>query len=151
MTREQSAVVAGAAPALLADALRRYGPVCLRATGRSMLPSIEPGDVLRIEHATADLIQRGDVILYDVGGRLIAHRVVRRAVDNGVVHLITRGDSHWWTDPPIAAAQLIGRVIGIPRCTVAGHVRGGVMRVWRSLRERATSRAALAPSPAAAR
>lgn len=151
MTREQSAVLAGAAPALLADALRRYGPVRLRATGRSMLPSVEPGDVLRIEHATADRIQPGDVILYDAGGRLIAHRVVRSAVDNGVTHLITRGDSHWWTDPPIASAQLLGRVIGIRRCTMAGHVRGAVMRVWRSLRERATSRAALAPSPAGAR
>ena len=124
MTRDQSAVVAGAAPALLADALRRYGRVCLRATGRSMLPAIEPGDVLRIEHATADLIQPGDVILYDVGGRLIAHRVVRSAVDNGVVHLITRGDSHWWTDPPIASAQLLGRVIGIPPLHGGGPCEG---------------------------
>ena len=112
---------------------------------------VEPGDVLRIEHATADRIQPGDVILYDAGGRLIAHRFVRSAFDNGIVHLITRGDSHWWTDPPIASAQLLGRVIGIRRCTMAGHVRGAVMRVWRSLRERATSRAALAPNPAGAR
>jgi signal peptidase I len=151
MTRDQSALVADAAPALFADTLRRYGRVSLRATGRSMLPAIEPGDVLRVEHATADRIQPGDVILYDAGGRLIAHRCVRISVAAGVVGLVARGDSHCWTDPPISPAQVLGRVVGIPRCSAAGHVQGAVMRIWRSLRDRAASRGALATIPAGAR
>src|SRR5262245_46455343 len=81
MTRDQEALVAGAAPALFAEALRQFGRVHLRASGRSMLPAIEPGDVLEVEYAVPERIEVGDVILYDAGGRLLAHRVVTKIVD----------------------------------------------------------------------
>jgi len=150
MTRDQKALVAGIAPSLFADALRQFGRVQLRASGRSMRPAIEPGDVLDVENAAADRIQVGDIILYDAGGRLLAHRVVTKIVDRETVRLVPRGDSHWWADPSIDASKVLGRVVGISRHPSAGHAGGAAHRVWRGLRRRVAGLVGAPASPASA-
>jgi signal peptidase len=132
MTRDQSALVARVAPSLFAEALGRFGEVRFRATGRSMLPAIAPGDTLRVASATAQDMQPGDVVLYDAGGCLLAHRLVRKSLVGNNWRLVARGDSHWWCDPPISSVQVLGRIVGVPACSNANRVRGMVMRVWRA-------------------
>ena len=74
-----AACIDRAAAALFAEALHRFGALTFRASGHSMLPSIEPGECCSVTIASAEQIQAGDVILYRRGGRLIAHRLVRIA------------------------------------------------------------------------
>lgn len=62
---------------LLRAALAR-GPLRLRAGGHSMRPTLRPGDELRIEAREARDVVLGDIVLADVGGRPVLHRVVRR-------------------------------------------------------------------------
>jgi signal peptidase I len=150
MARDQQALVAGVAPALFADALRRFGRVRLRASGRSMLPAIEPGDLLEVEYADPERIHVGDIILYDAGGRLLAHRVVTKIVDRETVRLVARGDSHWWADPSIDASRVLGRVVGISRDSSADHVGGAARRVWRGLRRRVAGLVGASATPASA-
>jgi signal peptidase I len=94
---------------LIAEALQVEGSVRIRLTGTSMLPAIWPGEVLAVEQPRSTSI--GDIVLFMREGRLFAHRVVERG--NG--QLITRGDAVMDSDPPLSAAQALGRVTAIIR------------------------------------
>jgi signal peptidase I len=93
----------------LAAALLREGhAIRFRATGRSMRPAIRHGDLLRVEPVDWRTLRPGDVVLFRLGGRLLAHRVVRA---DGT-KLVTRGDRSPREDPPVTADQVLGRVAG---------------------------------------
>ncbi|MFN7922936.1 MAG: S24/S26 family peptidase [Bryobacteraceae bacterium] len=93
---------------LAAQSLRLNGVMTLRAHGTSMLPSIRPGALLRIERIDGRQAQRGDVVLVRDAGQFRLHRVRRTASD----HLVTRGDRHLQDDPPTALEHVLGRVAG---------------------------------------
>jgi hypothetical protein len=104
---------------LLSQVLNQCGEARIRVSGTSMLPSIRPADVLHIRSVDISAVQPDEVILFEVGRRLFAHRVVR-AESRGLERvLITRGDMHSHDDPPVTEAQLLGRV--------AAQLRDGVV------------------------
>ena len=112
----QEELLTTAAPALIADVLRRFGNARLRVAGASMLPAIRPRDVLFVERRAIQQIQIGDIVLFALDDRLFAHRVVRRDVDEaGAPTLVTRGDTHRDEDLPIASNQLLGQVLTVTR------------------------------------
>jgi hypothetical protein len=95
---------------LLSQVLDRCGEARIRVSGTSMLPSIRPADVLHIRSVDIAEVQPDEVILFEMGRCLFAHRVVR-ADSSGLERvLITRGDMHSHDDPPVTAAHLLGRV-----------------------------------------
>lgn len=113
---------------LAAEVLRSAGELRLRVTGTSMLPAIWPGEVLLIRRDGALQAGPGDVILFERDGRLCAHRVVRRM--EGPVW-ITRGDRLMHDDAPVSGDELLGRVVGVPRQTVAQRAVAFVLaRSW---------------------
>jgi hypothetical protein len=134
---------AAAAPALMREAIERFGAARLRAFGGSMAPAIRPGDLLHVQWRPAAAIRPGDVVLFERDGRLFAHRVVR-CRGNGTIQ--TRGDSHLHSDPPLATRQVLGVVYALtrdghrldcPRATCAlGAIGRGLARRLRGLIER---------------
>ena len=96
---------------LVAEVLGRFGEVRLRVTGSSMLPSVQPGDVLTIRRCVMSAVESGAIVLCTRDGRLFAHRVVSRRN----THLVTRGDALEWQDPPVRQDQLLGRVVALTR------------------------------------
>jgi hypothetical protein len=100
---------------LAAEVLSRFGEIRLRVTGSSMLPSVQPGDILTIRRCVMSAVECGAIVLFTRGGRLFAHRVVARRL----THLVTRGDALAWQDPPVFEDQLLGRVAALTR-----HGRG---------------------------
>ena len=107
---EASSNLEDVAPGLLSQVLDRCGEARIRVAGTSMLPSIRPADVLHIRAVDMTRVQRDDVILYAQGPRLFAHRVVQTSGPSLPPVVITRGDMHEHDDPPVTAAQLLGRV-----------------------------------------
>jgi signal peptidase I len=98
---------------LIADLLGKGHAVRFQARGHSMHPLIQSDDYLTVEPADASAIVRGDVVLADAERGLTAHRVVQIArTGSGELVLITRGDNVGQSDPPLPAAQLLGRVVG---------------------------------------
>lgn len=95
---------------MAAEMLRSFGELRLRVTGTSMLPSVRPGDVLRVVAAKPEDVRRGEIVLFERDGRLFAHRVVESGA-----RLITRGDRHRHDDPPVEARELLGRVSAVLR------------------------------------
>jgi hypothetical protein len=121
---------------LAAEVLGSGGTIRLQALGTSMLPSIWPGDVLRIEHKAANVTALGDIVLVSRGGRFFVHRLLEKR-DCG---WITRGDSLPQNDPPVAEAQVLGRVSLIhretgvivpkPRLSVFGRTLASLLCRW---------------------
>jgi len=61
---------------LAAQVLRSSGKLRFRATGASMMPAVWPGDLLEVRRHGVEEIEPGDVVLFQRGGGLTAHRVV---------------------------------------------------------------------------
>jgi signal peptidase I len=99
---------------LAGDLLRSSGSLRLRATGRSMLPAIWPGDTLEIERANPNALLEGDIAMFTTEHRFVAHRVVVKDCA-GNSKLQTQGDAVSHPDSPVAASNLIGKVSSIVR------------------------------------
>lgn len=102
--------------------LRSRGRVFLNVSGTSMLPSVRPGDILKVRRASIQNISLGDIVLFGRAERLYIHRAIRRTVARcqGAmeIHLITRGDSLARSDGPLGPVNLLGKVVRLER---GGH------------------------------
>ncbi len=89
----------------------------------SMSPEINAGDVVIVDDAPVDTIERGDVITYERpgGDQLVTHRVIEVRSDGDSTSYRTKGDANEDPDPtPIPASNVIGVVaFHIP---LIGHV-----------------------------
>jgi hypothetical protein len=94
----------------IADLLGRGIGVRFRAAGGSMHPTIRCGQHVEIMPVDAAALTRGDVVLTRQGRGLTAHRIVRIRENR----ITTRGDSCCENDPELRAADILGRVVGIP-------------------------------------
>lgn len=96
---------AEALASLLRQTLAAGGRVRLLLQGRSMTPTL-PSDC-EIEAAPlAGPAPLGALVIFVADGRLVAHRLVRRAGDRWV----TQGDGRPLPDAPLTADQIIGVV-----------------------------------------
>jgi signal peptidase I len=96
-----------------AEFLRARGFLRLKVAGRSMLPTMWPGDILMIESRRAGDLTVGDIGLFEHRARFFIHRIQRLLVLNASLHFVTRGDSASHDDPPFPAESLLGKVVQI--------------------------------------
>lgn len=103
----------------IAEKLRADGSVCFRVLGASMFPSIRSGDLVFVRSFSYEQASRGDVVLYERGGRLFVHRVIKGAMGGAGIKrshaLITKGDALDGEDEPVTRAEFLGRVIRLHR------------------------------------
>ena len=89
---------------------RYLGYEIFHIVSESMEPSIPVGSVIYVEPIDPDLIVRGDIIAYNSGDSVIAHRVVTNQVVEG--YYTTKGDANEGEDlSDVRYSQLIGRVV----------------------------------------
>ena len=130
-----------------AELLRRGNSICFRADGQSMQPTIRPGEVITVEPVVPSQIKRGDIVLYRAATGIIAHRVVRikrkrRSTQSSLLSphssFVLRGDASRACDEPVAAGQVLGKVIAVERdgrSMVLDRKRAKIMskgRLWAS-------------------
>lgn len=101
--------------ALVTEILRRFGEVQIVELGRSMIPSIYPGDVLTISAKQDRNASCGDIVLYLRAGRFCVHRVTRTWQERERFFFVTRGDAAAQEDAPFDENQLLGCVMAITR------------------------------------
>lgn len=75
-----------------------------------MFPSVWPGDILIVERIAARALAEGDIVLYERGSRLFAHRVVKNRELDGDIGMLTRGDAMLTPDPAVLPAEVLGRI-----------------------------------------
>ncbi|MBN2005991.1 MAG: hypothetical protein JXA21_21715 [Anaerolineae bacterium] len=82
------------------------GPTRLRVQGRSMLPTLRPGDEVLVEPATADALLPGDFVVVAGAPGGFLHRFLGRRGDQ----VLTKGDGHFSLDPAWPPQAVLGRV-----------------------------------------
>lgn len=101
--------------------MTRDGIAVWRARGVSMGPTWGPEALLGVRPVSpADPPLCGDVIVYEMGDGVLAHRVVFRRRSPEGWSYVTQGDARWQPDR-----------IPVPE----SRVRGVVVRVWRGNQE----------------
>lgn len=99
----------------LSDSLRKLGCRFEPGAGRSMLPTIKPGEylIVKVINDKSEL-QVGDIIVFDSPiyynpfGGFVAHRIIKL----GKNKVRTKGDNNKRPDPPIKYHQVLGIIIG---------------------------------------
>ncbi len=98
------------------DLLRRGTPVSFTATGLSMRPFINDGEIITVAPVKIRSIRTGDILLYRDNKTVIAHIVVSINKNRTPEPLfILRGDLGTSADEEVTAEQILGKVVGITR------------------------------------
>ena len=79
-----------------------------------MYPSIREGELITVGPVEASDVKLGDIVLYRSERGLIAHRVVEIASRDSREFRL-QGDASLSCDRPVAAEQILGRVVGVQR------------------------------------
>jgi signal peptidase I len=97
---------------MAAEVLRSCGSLCTRVTGRSMLPTIWPGDTLMIKRTAGNDLAEGDIVWFRRGDRFVVHRVVTvmKRESDGRPMAQTQGDAAPRPDSPISDGDVLGKV-----------------------------------------
>lgn len=119
---------------LAAEVARGFGQINLQVTGRSMLPSLRPGDRVLVEGRHAKAILPGRIVLYVRNDDLVVHRLISR----GIGGIVTRGDFVSHVDPVVQPDQIVGEVVAIerrgrrvaPDFTLGRRVGSWILRRW---------------------
>jgi GNAT superfamily N-acetyltransferase len=96
--------------AAISASLARGSPTWVRLYGRSMMPTLAPGALLRFDPVRPEECEAGDVVLVRAGGFLAVHRWVGGTKDGWVL----QGDAFERPDPPIGDPEVLGRAAGFP-------------------------------------
>jgi len=93
-----------------------YGNEIMVVTSDSMIPALNPNDLLIVEKSTIDNVMVGNIIVFnshveEIG--IVAHRAIDKFDDNGKVAISTQGDNVGEADAWVVHADdLIGKVVG---------------------------------------
>jgi signal peptidase I len=99
--------------ALAREGLRERGQIRLRLRGDSMWPTIPAGTLVEVARIFPDDLRPGDIVVWQQGGVLIAHRIMERAQRGSDAFLVTKGDNSAATDQLFSQDAILGRVVAI--------------------------------------
>jgi len=88
-----------------------------QAKGRSMLPTIQDGEILHVRPVDPTSIKTGEIVLFCDGDGFKAHRVIRKERRS----FITCGDTSAHADGKIRIDQVVGRVVA-KECAASGEI-----------------------------
>jgi hypothetical protein len=118
------------AAALLRGCLAEFPQARLTVTGECMAPALLPGDVALLAPARLRRPRLGEVVLVRLAEGMRLHRLVPGPRRHGSFRRTKADRSACW-DPPFAASDLLGAVVGVER---AGRVLPAPRRLAPALR-----------------
>lgn len=104
----------------------------------SMLPTLQPGDGLVVEGATATDVKTGDLVIIRNEHTWVAHRLIQRNASPGCLRWLTKGDHRLLADTCFDGTALVGVVKIIQRGERSIRLdiwqveRGGCALAWLS-------------------
>ena len=89
----------------------------IRATvgGNSMFPCLRKGDISIVEPCNISDLLPGDIIVFKIDKKFIAHRLLKMIQTDNCTKLICKGDSCYKRDQAIDSNDLVGRISGFER------------------------------------
>jgi ATP-binding cassette subfamily B protein len=89
--------------------------VSFRMQGNSMYPTLQDGDLGRVEKCSPDELKIGDIVVFKAHDKLVAHRLVDIFHQNDVRMYRTKGDKNYQKDAPFTGEDLFGRITSFER------------------------------------
>lgn len=99
--------------ALLRELVARDHGAWITCGGASMRPTIAPGDRLRV--VACERARVGDVVLFEAGADVVAHRVLARVPAPGAAWIVHGGDASARATGFVREDRVIGRVLAARR------------------------------------
>ena len=93
---------------LLEEMLEQRKKVQISLSGLSMFPFLMHGDIVQIDSIDLEKLNRGDVVVYKIDDKWIAHRLIKHNRKKNLYYM--RGDSRIVKDIPIKPEQIKGVV-----------------------------------------
>ncbi len=124
--------------AVLSETLLQHGTaIRFRAPGTSMTPAIHDGEWIVVQPVTPGDIKIGDIVLYRINSRLVAHRIHRlpRHADEA---FILRGDTNG-EDEYVSEDRILGKVVRAESDVRSVRVSGSRARLMYFLRKQLRS------------
>ena len=113
---DETLIASDAFLSLAQDILAAGHSLRFKARGRSMAPFVRDGDILTIAPASGQDLRAGDIAFYAAtGGKVVAHRVLRRWRQDGGLVLLTRGDASAGYGERIGSGQVMGKAVTVQR------------------------------------
>ena len=100
------------------------------ASGYSMFPFLRKGDILTIDPAPIEQIKRGDIVVYELNEKWIAHRVIQINHNTEGLEFLLRGDTCVAFDTPVNKENFIGAVTEFQRLNRQKKLNGSRRRLW---------------------
>jgi signal peptidase I len=107
---------------LAKEILKRGNCVRIPTLGRSMFPLIS--NIVLIEPATAKDITGGDIVVYSVGEKMVAHRLVKKITKGRKEILLTKGDT-FVDSSEVLPEDVIGKVIEVEKWGIKLSLKKG--------------------------
>jgi hypothetical protein len=101
--RPQSAVFRSFACELIENGLGMR----FQARGRSMIPTIQDGEILHVSPLNGSIPRIADIVLLRSAGELKAHRIIQRRGE----FFVTRGDAGFDVDGEVPGDEILGIVV----------------------------------------
>ncbi len=120
-------------PDLVREQLAQGNRVRLRVGGRSMIPLIWPRSLVYLEALGSRTLKPGDVVAFELQGRIVCHGVIAVIGPGSGATLRTRGIANRTEDPPCPIAQVLGRVARIEAGLLHVDTDGCMFQVWQRL------------------
>jgi len=103
--------------------------VRLVVQGKSMSPSLKKGEVVVVCGLTGDQLLIGDIVILQLEGELITHRIVARRTDGWY----TKGDGSPRLDPLVRLEAILGWVEAYEHDGAVYSTRGGKRKLINSI------------------
>ena len=90
--------------------------VRFHASGWSMRPYVQDGDIVKVSPVGTLPVKRGDIVLYSTADdRLIAHRIIKKIKRNGATTFLIKGDATLSGPENVDGHHVLGKVVEIER------------------------------------
>jgi hypothetical protein len=100
---------------LFKEEIEKRGKLSFKVKINSMFPIIQSNDKVVVEKFVPGLLVIGEIIVFNIGKDLCAHRYIARQEKNGVNEYFTKGDRSFKFDHPVIENKIVGRVTAIER------------------------------------
>ena len=119
--------------ALRKEAIKNGHAVQTVASGYSMFPFLRKGDLLTVEPVPMETITRGDIVVFELEEKWIAHRVIKIRDSIESLEFRLRGDTCIEFDPVVNKENYIGSVRVFTRMNSKKVMFKGVLNAWNKI------------------
>ncbi|MCQ6278875.1 signal peptidase I [Bacillus sp. EB600] len=118
----------------LKNRIKKDGWLELPASGNSMFPLIQQGNICQFVPFAPSLVKKGDVILFcSLESQLIAHRFVGIKKEQNQTFYYLKGDTNLGLDQPIEEEQILGKLVSVQKHRLKIEADHFIAHFWGSM------------------